>query len=231
MFSKLLTVTMGIAVVLLAFGSPAYAGDTPEKVPAPDEFVEIDVMPEVIQRVSPVYPAEAKKAGIEGSVWVKVLVNIHGDIVDALLAKTSGYEAFDQSALEAAKKSKYKPAQQKGQPVAVWITYEIRFHLKDKPDDFIEGESMPEVIQRVSPVYPAEAKKAGIEGNVWVKALVDINGNILDAVVAKSSGVEAFDQSALEAAKKSKFKPAQREGQPVAVWITYEIQFRLKNDQ
>lgn len=77
--------------------------------------------------------------------------------------------------------------------------------------------------------YPPLALKAGIEGTVLIEALVDKNGTVKDAWVVKPSGCSAgFEEAALEAAYKTKYKPALTNGQPVAVRITYPVCFRLK---
>lgn len=97
-------------------------------------------------------------------------------------------------------------------------------------DEFVAVEEQPVAITLAQPVYPPMAQKAGIEGSVWVKVLVDRTGNIRDAVVVKPSGANAgFEEAALDAAKKGKWKPAIQNKQPVAVWVSYEIKFRMKN--
>ncbi|MDH3892156.1 MAG: M56 family metallopeptidase [candidate division Zixibacteria bacterium] len=103
-------------------------------LPGPDEFIEVDTYPEMTYQETPVYPVKAKKAGIEGEVWIKSLVSIKGTVLKAQLAKTSGQKSMDKSALKAAYQSKYKPAMQKGKPVAVWVTYKVAFALSDKSD-------------------------------------------------------------------------------------------------
>lgn len=102
-----------------------------EYIPAPDEFVAVEERPVTIQQAQPKYPEIARKANIEGSVWVKVLVDRNGNVKDAMIAKESGSNAgFEEAALEAAKLTKWKPAMQNKQPVALWVTYEIKFQLK-----------------------------------------------------------------------------------------------------
>jgi periplasmic protein TonB len=102
-----------------------------EYLPQADEFVAVEEMPVVISQPSPVYPPMARKAEIEGSVWVKVLVDKTGNVRDAKIVKPSGANAgFEEAALEAALKSKWKPAIQNKQPVAVWASYEIKFQLR-----------------------------------------------------------------------------------------------------
>jgi TonB family protein len=59
--------------------------------------------------------------------------------------------------------------------------------------------------------------------------LIDVEGRVRDVVVAKESGEsESFGRAAKEAALKTVWKPAISNGQPVAVWITYKVSFRLK---
>jgi periplasmic protein TonB len=102
-----------------------------EYLPQADEFVAVEEWPVAISLATPIYPPMANKAGIEGSVWVKVLVDKTGAVRDAMIAKPSGANAgFEEAALDAAKKSTWKPAIQNKQPVAVWLSYEIKFRLR-----------------------------------------------------------------------------------------------------
>jgi len=95
------------------------------------------------------------------------------------------------------------------------------------PDEFVPVEIYPEMIHEENPDYPRLAKQAGITGTVWVKALVDEQGNVLKAIVAKSSGTVSLDESAIDAAYKNKFKPGIQNGRPVKVWVTYPVEYTL----
>ncbi len=98
--------------------------------PSPDEFIPVDSMPEMIYESVPEYPRLARAAGMEATVWIKSLINKKGEVVKALVFKSSGTKVgFDEAALEAAYKCKFTPALQKGQPVAVWIAYAVSFVL------------------------------------------------------------------------------------------------------
>ena len=70
--------------------------------------------------------------------------------------------------------------------------------------------------------------EAGLEGVVWVKALVGSDGSVRDAVVYKSSGTPSLDEAAVAAAPACKFKPAIQNGSPVAMWVTYKVEFVLE---
>jgi TonB family protein len=99
-----------------------------KSLPSPDEFIAIDVNPVLEKQPQAVYPDSAKKAGIEGSVWVKVLIDKQGSVKAALIAKGSGkMVGFEEAALTAAKQATWKPAMLNNKPVAVWVSYEIKF--------------------------------------------------------------------------------------------------------
>ena len=95
------------------------------------------------------------------------------------------------------------------------------------PGEFIPVEIIPEMIHQNVPPYPRLAKQAGITGVVWVQALVDKQGNVLKAQVAKSSGTTSLDEAAVDAAYKNKFKPGIQNGRPVNCWVTYKVTFEL----
>ena len=102
-----------------------------ELLPAPDQFVPFEVAPVQVNSVEPKYPDLARRAGIEGSVWIKALVDKEGKVRDAIIAKPSGANAgFEEAAIEAAKATVWKPAIANGQPIAVWVTYKVEFKLK-----------------------------------------------------------------------------------------------------
>lgn len=94
-------------------------------------------------------------------------------------------------------------------------------------DEFVPVEIYPEMIYEEKPEYPRLAKTAGLSGLVWVKALVDKDGNVRDAQVGKSSGTPSLDEAAVKAAFKCKFKPGIQNGKPVACWVTYKVEFKL----
>ncbi len=97
------------------------------------------------------------------------------------------------------------------------------------PDEFIPVEELPQLIHTVKPVYPRLARQAGITGVVWVKALVDKEGNVRRAQIGKSSGTASLDEAAVETAYKNKFRPGIQNGRPVNCWVTYRVNFELDN--
>ncbi|MCP4685408.1 MAG: energy transducer TonB [bacterium] len=94
-------------------------------------------------------------------------------------------------------------------------------------DSFFLVEEIPVLIHKVAPEYPHFAEQTGQEGTVWIKALVTRIGTVREAVVIGPSGTPLLDRAALEVADKYLFKPANQNGEPVAVWVTYRVDFVL----
>ncbi len=101
----------------------------------PEEFVPVDVMPELLHEAIPVYPEKALESNVEGVVWVRAYVDQQGIVRKAETVKCDrpGY-GFEKAALEAAYKNKFTPATRDDQPVALWITYCVNFVLGSKSD-------------------------------------------------------------------------------------------------
>jgi periplasmic protein TonB len=94
------------------------------------------------------------------------------------------------------------------------------------PPDFVPFEKEPVVVKKIEPTYPELARKAGLEGTVWVKMWVDKEGKVKDVVILKSSS-EIFNQPAIDAAKQWIFTPALMKTGPVSVWISMNFNFKL----
>jgi peptidyl-prolyl cis-trans isomerase A (cyclophilin A) len=75
------------------------------------------------------------------------------------------------------------------------------------------------------PVYPIDAKKAGVSGTVVLTAVVGKDGLIEDLQVV--SGPDMLQQAALDAVKQWRYRPYLLNGQPVEVHTTINIIFTL----
>jgi protein TonB len=127
----ILNTFMAVCLIIIFSAVPLRAGDDQSSIPPPYKFVKVEVVPEVMKQAKPVYPEHAKEKGIEGKVMIQAYIDKEGKPIKALVDKSSGHEVLDKAALEAAKKSVYKPAVQDGKPVGVWISYAVVFALDD----------------------------------------------------------------------------------------------------
>jgi len=105
----------------------------PELPPAPEEeiyeFYHVEIKPKLVKAVKPEYPEIARKAGIEGTVFIKMLVGKDGKVERVEVLK--GPEIFHESAIKAAMQFEFTPAIQNDRPVRVWVGQAIVFRLKD----------------------------------------------------------------------------------------------------
>lgn len=85
---------------------------------------------------------------------------------------------------------------------------------------------VPEVLSRVPPVYPAKAKRDRLQGRVQLKVLVDEKGRASEVRVVRS--VPDLDNAAVAAVAQWTFRPAMKDGRPVAAWVVVPVEFRLR---
>ena len=91
--------------------------------------------------------------------------------------------------------------------------------------DAVDG---PKFLQPPAPRYPRLARRKGIEARVLMELTIDAEGRLLNASV-KQSGGTGFDEAALDAVRKARFRPATRNGQPSACIVLLPIHFTLRN--
>jgi len=105
--------------------------DPPEDIiPQKDEFIPVDEYPECINLPMPEYPEMARRAGLEGWVWMSVYVGTTGKALKAEVIESSESRAgFEEAAIEAALKSVWTPGLQNNNPVGCWVTYKVEFKL------------------------------------------------------------------------------------------------------
>jgi len=75
--------------------------------------------------------------------------------------------------------------------------------------------------------YTEIARRAGVEGTVYIEAKIDKAGNVVDAIVLKGLGA-GLDKEALNAVLETKFIPGKQRGKPVNVKMVIPIKFVLK---
>ena len=85
----------------------------------------------------------------------------------------------------------------------------------------------PEKTFAPQPAYTEIARKARIQGVVIVQAIIDKEGTVTNVKVLKALPM-GLDQSAVDAIKKWKFKPATLHGKPVAVYYNLTVNFQLQ---
>jgi TonB family protein len=141
--------------------------------------------------------------------------------------------AFVDSAVTSVRAWRYDP------PAEAPLTFNITIRFGDEPEQMAFSSRDPGKALRVGgnikapikitdarPVYPEDARAAGISGVVIIEARIGVDGGVEEARVIKS--IPALDQAALDAVKQWKFVPTLMNGEPVAVIMTVTINFEAK---
>jgi TonB family protein len=205
---------------------------------------------QIVSRVNPVYPQEAKEKGIQGAVVLHAIIGTDGTVQE--LTVISGPPELQASAIEAVKQWVYKPYLLNGDPKEVETTITVNFALDNtpqamndataqnppsrtdeyalakEPDVYKVGGSVhpPVLISAPDPEYTEAARQAKLSGNVIVGLVVDSSGEPQNVRVVRGLGNE-LDEKAVEAVQQYKFKPATKDGEPVSADLKVEVNFRI----
>ncbi len=183
--------------------------------------------------------AEQKPQG-EGQIVVGFEVGRHGRVVAPQILKSVSPLA-DSIALEAVTQTLgFTPARLDDQPIASYRTLPIRFQGVDPPPRTnpahpggVYSEDQVDAAPRLIPesrrpiTYPESAKRAGEQGVVSVRFVVDEQGAVRDAVVIQSVNRQ-IDDAALRSVTVLRYQPGRIDGRPVKVQMTLPVTFRLR---
>lgn len=90
-----------------------------------------------------------------------------------------------------------------------------------------QTDRKPRVIYHVEPEYTPDAREKKIEGTVTLTFTVDTQGLPQNVQVTRPL-YPSLDQSAIEAARKMRFEPAMKDGQPVPKTLSIEMHFQME---
>jgi TonB family protein len=205
-----------VVAVALALSLPLAAQD--DKAPAND----IITNPSIIRKVEPKYTERTRKAGIEGTVKLKLIIAADGHPKDIEVVQSLDPE-LDINAIAAVADWVWKPSTKNGEPVAIKTNVEVAFHLMKKIED---GVIQPSIIRKVEPWYSKKAEKNKIEGTVKLRTVISTDGHATKIEIVESLDPE-LDANAIAALKQWVFKPATKNGEAVATYATIELTFHL----
>jgi len=115
---------------------------------AQDFFVVVEEMPELIGGLGSIqreirYPEMARRAGIEGRVYVQFIINEEGYVEHPRVIRGIGGGA-DEEALRVVNLARFEPGKQRGQPVRVQYALPIHFQLPENEANTEQTSSLPE---------------------------------------------------------------------------------------
>lgn len=104
-------------------GGPAEQADA---VAETFSAAELEERPQAVAKTDPAYPSEMRKARVEGTVTVTLVVDETGHVEDARVEKSS-HPDFEKPALDAIRKWRFKPGVKDGQAVRAYLLQTFRF--------------------------------------------------------------------------------------------------------
>lgn len=91
------------------------------------------------------------------------------------------------------------------------------------------GILLPRLLTEVKPAYTTAARDAKVTGTVVLDCIVGVDGQISDVKVVRSlDSAYGLDDEAVKAVRQWRFAPGTKDGKPVPVFVSIEMQFTLK---
>ncbi len=186
----------------------------------------------------PPYPPLAKQMGIQGTVVLEATVEKDGSVSN--IDVVSGHPLLVKAALDAVKDWRYEALASAPVKTTVTMKFSLSQSFSTDPtpaatpapdkeqvvDSHDKDVVKPVPIYKPEPKYTKEAKDAKVQGTVILKITIDAQGNVTDVKVTRSLE-KSLDESAVQTVRTWKFKPALKDGKPVACKSTVEITFKL----
>lgn len=265
--------TIRALALALAFcaGAGASAQETGTSVPEAAPVQTVATPPRVLRisggvaagniltKVTPVYPPDAKAQGISGTVVLHAIIARDGRIQE--LSVVAGNELLQKAALDAVRQWIYRPYLLNGNPVAVDTVININFNLAgtdstpltsatpvtqtmvngDTETIKVMNQTAPgprtgpvrvsggviagNILTKVMPVYPEEARAQHIGGTVVLHVIIGKDGKVISAEPV--SGPDVLRGPYAEAVKQWTYKPFLLNGNPVEVDTTVAISIQI----
>ena len=176
--------------------------------------------PSVISKTDPIYSEEARRAHIQSSVLLSIVVNANGTAEDIRVLTGAGF-GLDERAVESVEKWHFNPGTFLGGVVKVRAQVAVNFNFSPGPVKssqprtrlnfkLSQGVTRPQLI---SGTMPQDLPGSGHQ-DVNLSLAVDTDGAINSLNVLNSTDPE-WDARIRKALEKWKFSPATQNGQPI----------------
>jgi TonB family protein len=194
------------------------------------------------------YPLKAAQDRIEGKVVVQFLVKKTGKIGKIKVLRSVSKELDEEAVRLVKTMPDFIPGKQNGEVIDMLYTVPVSFKLfeemvplysgeiegdttgvpKDfQPPMFPGGEEALMQFLKMNVKYPPSAAKKNVQGRVVTQFVVDKTGKIGEIKIVNSVD-KALDAEAIRVCKQlPDFYPALQNGEPISVWFTLPITFKL----
>jgi TonB family protein len=233
--------------VLLCFLLPAIAlAQSNSSICIP----QVPATPVVTHNAEARYPRAARKARIQGRVWLTLSISKAGEVEDVHVV--SGPAELQDAAVEAARRFRFQPVTCQGEPVSTLTRIPVDFALgenvKNADDPGPSDQQAPEtlhgsmeshaklseeltgtlILHHVNPAYPKAAFKRRIQGKVVLKIVIGKDGRV--EAIAVISGPPELVPSAVGAVEQWVYRPYILDGRPVEVDSQITVTYSLSKE-
>lgn len=192
----------------------------------------LEIRPRLLSESPAEFPWQASAKGIsEGYVYLEFVVTEDGTVAD-IVVRESTAAVFEGAAIAAVERYIFQPNLRDGAPVqTAGVTERIDFDVTNPnaqlpPRSHDRENALPMPVVKIAPRFPENALNAGLEsGYVLVSFTLNPNGKPTDIAVVDSSS-PLLEQSAVDAASRSAYRPQRVNGEPVATeGMRYRVDF------
>lgn len=163
------------------------------------ELAYSDELPKTVKTEPSGYPPKLNTAETKSNSVINFKIDDADRTEPANLATSSGFDGIDKS--------------QKTQNKVI--------------DSSEKYDIPPKLIATVPTIYPIEARRYGLQGEVLLACILDAGGKLISVNLIKGSGYAALDEAAAETVKSYKFSSAVLNGKNVAAEKQLKITFTL----
>ena len=88
------------------------------------------VIPRALEQQRPAYPASARRARIQGTTLLAVLIADDGRVAEIVVKESAGHPDLDEAAADAVRRWRFTPARRGDDPIAMWVELPVEFRLR-----------------------------------------------------------------------------------------------------
>ena len=111
--------------------APAAAPVAPAAAPAPrSEPVRTAAVVNPAQCEKPEYPSASRRMEEEGTVHLRFLIGVEGQVIQAEVEKSSGFKRLDDAARAGLARCRFRPATVDGKPEQAWASMRYTWRLE-----------------------------------------------------------------------------------------------------
>jgi len=203
---------------------PGGGGPGPNAAPVdytrPFRHNEVTKRALITYKPEPGFTEEARLNGAEGVVRLRAVLSASGEVTNLSVVKGLP-DGLTEKAIAAARQVRFKPAEKDGRVVSQYVVFEYNFIIHYEEDE-VDERSV--ILEQPPAEYTEEARRNNVRGKVVLKVTLTSYGTV-SSISAEKELPHGLTRSAIAAALRIKFKPAEKEGRAVSQITTVEYAF------